>query len=223
MIKSMTGFAALSHEDELVSARVTLRAVNHRYLDVQTRLPVAFADLEHDVRGVVQKHVARGRVELALTAEIRAESPVVVDVNEPLVAALVAAGEQAKQKGWVEAGLTAGELLRFPQAVSVRESPTEPEVWQRISATVTELVARTLAELDQMRRREGEFLAADVRERVDAVARLVDEIVSASDAGAESLRERLVARIEELGAVVQTEPATVGPGGDQVGVPVRYS
>lgn len=209
MITSMTGFAALSHEDELVGLTVTVRTVNHRYLDVQIRLPSGFAELEQDLRGLVQKQVARGRVELAVTAQVKVPSPVVVEVNEPLVSALVDAADRATEHGWVEGRLTAGELFRFPQAVSVRESPTDPGAWQTICATAADVVRNTLAELDRMRRREGEFLAADLNERISAVGRLVDEIVAEADQGAERLREALVARVEELGQTVQAEPALV--------------
>ena len=63
MIKSMTGFAALTREDDRVALNVTLRAVNHRFLDVQTRMPPSLGDQEARIRALVQQVIARGRVE----------------------------------------------------------------------------------------------------------------------------------------------------------------
>ena len=63
MIKSMTGFASLTHEDERATIAVTVRAVNHRFLDIQLRIPQSLAEVEPRVRGLLQKRLARGRVE----------------------------------------------------------------------------------------------------------------------------------------------------------------
>ena len=71
MIKSMTGFASLTREDDRGTLTLTLRAVNHRFLDLQIRLPQNLADQEPRVRGVLQKRLARGRVELSATFVVR--------------------------------------------------------------------------------------------------------------------------------------------------------
>ena len=209
MIKSMTGFASLAHDDERVSLTVTVRSVNHRYLDAHVRVPPAFAELEQDLRGLVQQHVARGRVELTLTAQLKIDSPVELVLNERLAEALVGAGEQARLRGWVESGLTTGELLRFPQAVTVRELPADREAWQAIRARVSEAADEALGDLDRMRRREGEFLRTDLAGLAAAVGALVDRIVADAETGADALRERLAARIEVLGGAVQAEPELV--------------
>ena len=62
MIKSMTGFASVALEDDSTSMTVTVRAVNHRFLDVQLRMPQTLAALESEARTLVAKHVARGRI-----------------------------------------------------------------------------------------------------------------------------------------------------------------
>ena len=71
MIKSMTGFASVTREDERGTLGLTLRAVNHRFLDLQIRLPQNLADQEPRVRSVLQKRLARGRVELSASLQLR--------------------------------------------------------------------------------------------------------------------------------------------------------
>ncbi len=89
MIKSMTGFASLTHEDERATLGVTVRAVNHRFLDLQLRIPQSIGDLEPRVRGVVQKRLARGRVEVAISVQLRAQTTPSVELNLDFAEALV--------------------------------------------------------------------------------------------------------------------------------------
>ncbi len=89
MIKSMTGFASLTHEDERATIGVTVRAVNHRFLDVQLRIPQSLGDLEPRVRALLQKRLARGRVELAISVQLRTAAAPTVELNEAFANALV--------------------------------------------------------------------------------------------------------------------------------------
>src|SRR3954471_4750117 len=117
----MTGFASLTHEDERATIGITIRAVNHRFLDVQLRIPQSLGDLEPRVRALLQKRLARGRVELAISVQLRNPSTPTGELNEAFANALAAAIEQARARGLVSGTLTPGDLLRLPQAITVRE------------------------------------------------------------------------------------------------------
>src|SRR3954465_14574166 len=88
MIKSMTGFAALTREDERATVSVTIRAVNHRHLDLQLRSPQSLAAIEGELRALVAKHVSRGRVELGVSVQLRQTAGVDVEFNEEFARAL---------------------------------------------------------------------------------------------------------------------------------------
>ena len=198
MITSMTGFASLTREDEAGSVGVTVRSVNHRYLDVQIRTPQALAAIEQDLRGRVQRRIARGRVELAVTLSATAPPAFDVEINAALAAALAQAAEHPEVARAAAAGWTTGELLRFPQVVTVRERPADPESQGRLGAAVLAAVDDALAALDRMRSREGEFLRADLDGRRAALADLVVRIAAEAAAGQAALRERLSARVAEV-------------------------
>src|ERR671922_406148 len=112
MIKSMTGFAAVTNEDDRATIAVTIRALNHRYLDLQLRVPQTLAAIETDVRALVSRRVARGRVELSISVQTRQAPGVEVEFNEEFGKALVAALDQARTRGLVAGALTPGDLLR---------------------------------------------------------------------------------------------------------------
>jgi len=214
MIKSMTGFASVSREHELATIGVTARSVNHRYLDVQVRVSQLLAEQETELRGLVQRRVARGRVELTVTTRVITPPAVEIALNEPLVEALSAAVERAHARGLATGGLTSSALLRFPQAVVVRERETDEASKTTIQRAVADAVDSVLCELDEMRTREGGYLRADLDTRCATVADLVERLAVAAQIGEAGLVARLTTRVEELRAQIQVDEAVVA----QVGV-----
>jgi uncharacterized protein (TIGR00255 family) len=200
MIKSMTGFASLTHEDECATIAVTVRAVNHRFLDLQLRVPHAFGDAEPRLRSLLQKRLARGRVEVGISVQVRDLSTPTVELNLEVAQALSAAIEQARAQGLVSGALSPGDLLRLPQAIAVRERTIEadPALEARIALSIEAAVDQALADLDAMRVREGTHLATDLDARRQILVGLIEGLRVAADQGRAALEARLRERIEEL-------------------------
>ena len=209
MIKSMTGFASVSREHELATIGVTVRSVNHRYLDVQVRVSQLLAEQETELRGLVQRRVARGRVELTVTTRVITPPAVEIALNEPLVEALSAAVERAHARGLATGGLTSSDLLRFPRALVVRERETDEASRTTIQRAVADAVDSALCELDEMRTREGGYLRADLDTRRATVADLVERLAVAAQTGEAGLVARLTNRVEELRGQSQVDEAVV--------------
>ena len=220
MITSMTGFAALTREDPRATVSVTVRAVNHRFLDVQLRLPQSLADREPRLRALVQQSVARGRVELGVSIQLRQAAVPQVDLNEPFVTALEAALERARLRGVIAGHLTPGDLLRLPHAITIREQPAVPDegAGEAAAALVEQAVSDALAELGRMRTHEGQHLKQDLDTRQQGLAALIERIADAAAAGQQGLQDRLATRVAELtgdlgldrGAVAQEIVRLVG-------------
>jgi uncharacterized protein (TIGR00255 family) len=206
MIRSMTGFASLTHEDEHATVDVTIRSVNHRYLDLQIRLPQWLAELETRVRSVLQKGLSRGRVEAAIAVQLRT---VELDVN--FVDALAAAFDDVRARGLVTGALTPGDLLRLPQAVSIRERAVEYTAAQvsRVGASVETSVERAVAELDAMRVREGIHLRADLDSRRLALGGMIERLALLADAGRADVEARLRERVREIGFELPVDHAMI--------------
>ena len=204
MIKSMTGFASLTRDDETATVSVTIRAVNHRFLDLQLRIPPSLAAAESRIRALAQKHVSRGRVELSVGVQPRRAPAPEVELNEAFLEALGAALERARERGYVSGSLTPGDLLRFPQAVVIKERSEAPdaadEQTARLTARVEEAVAAALDELDAMRTREGSYLRTELDTRRALLGDLFDRVAHAAHEGIEGLQARLLERVRELRA-----------------------
>jgi uncharacterized protein (TIGR00255 family) len=211
MIKSMTGFASVSMEDDRASIGVTVRSVNHRYLDVQMRLPQSLGQIEARLRGRVQTRAARGRVEVAVSVQMRQEPVLKVSINEAFTRALSEALDKAREAGLVQGSLVPGDLLRFPQALSVREETPELDSQSReaLESVIAKAVDAALDDLDTMRVHEGELLRADLDGRKAAVLAAVEDVAAKAVAGESLLRERLAKRVSDLTADLAVEPAAV--------------
>jgi len=200
MMKSMTGFASVTREEAGASIGVTVRSVNHRYLDVQLRLPQSLSAIESRIRGVVQQRVARGRVEVAISIQLRQPPTLEIEFNEAFATALARAMARAKAVGLIEGALQPGDIMRFPQALTVREQAAEldTEAAAAIEAGILGAVEQALQELDVMRSREGALLQQDLDARRTAVAGQMERVAGLAHAGERTLRERLGARIAEM-------------------------
>src|SRR5215813_10190886 len=211
MIKSMTGFASAAREDEKSSIAVTVRALNHRHLDVQLRVPQSLAGIEGDVRGLIAKHVARGRVELAISLQLRQTPGVEVEFNEEFAHALELALDRARERNLIAGVLSPGDLLRLPQAITIREKPSDAdaEVVKEIAERAREVADAALADLDTMRSTEGHHLRADLDQRRAFVAGLVELIATAADEGREAMEQRLTERVAQLRADLQADENAV--------------
>ena len=158
MIKSMTGFASLTHEDARATIGITVRAVNHRFLDIQLRIPQSLADLESRVRALLQKRLARGRVELAIAVQVRNATTPTVELNEEFANALSAAIDRARERGLVDVpqrqerladadALVALVRTTFAQLLLGHEASGGQHLSQGPSHVRHEVAARIAAEL----------------------------------------------------------------------------
>jgi uncharacterized protein (TIGR00255 family) len=211
MIKSMTGFATATVESEQATATATLKSVNHRFLDLQMRMPQSLAPAEQALRSLVQQRVARGRVEATLNVQNRRMTTSVVELDEAFAARLGAAIERARELGIVAGTLQPGDLLKFPQALSVREEAVaaaddELALVQRLAETA---LGQALDALDAMRRREGELLGADIDQRRTLLARLIEQVAASAVDGQQTLQARLATRVQDLAAGLAADPGAV--------------
>ena len=210
MINSMTGFASLTRDDETAAIGVTIRSVNHRFLDLQLRLPSPLSDLEPRVRALVQTRLSRGRVEVNISLHLRQVPPPDVELNAPFAEALSAAMSQARAAGVIDGGLTAGDLLRLPQALTIRERLNEgAQTPAPLASMVEAALDDALAQLSAMRSREGDHLRVDLTARRDALAVFVDAVVRAADTGRSELEARLLDRARELSAALPVDQAAL--------------
>jgi uncharacterized protein (TIGR00255 family) len=207
----MTGFASVNSEDDRATISVTIRSLNHRHLDLQLRIPQSLAAIESDVRALVARVVTRGRVELGLSVQLRQPPGVEVEFNDAFGTALEKALDQARSRGLVTGTLTPGDILRLPQALTIRERPVEADeaAQAEVASRARAAIERALADMDTMRSREGDHLRADLDERRTLVADLVERVAVAADEGRTAVEERLRERVRQMREELQADENAV--------------
>jgi len=207
----MTGFAAVTREDERATVAVTIRALNHRHLDLQVRTPPSLGAFEAELRALVGRHVGRGRVELGVSLQLRQPPGVDIELNEEFARALEVALDQARARGLVSGVLTPGDLLRLPQAITIRERQTvnDETAQAAVTALARTVVEQALVELDAMRVREGDHLRGDLDARRTLVAGIVERVAAAADEGRVAMEQRLADRVRELRTELQADETAV--------------
>ncbi len=171
MIKSMTGFGNATQDSPSHRLNLELRAVNHRYLDVQFKMPDEYRFLEGAMREIIAKHVLRGKVECRLNHQLLPKSNDVLSVNDSLVQQLASFNESAlKQYPQLQA-LSVADILRHPGVIISQD--TDKEALQKI---ILSMLESTLLDFNASREREGEKLAAHLQERLHGMTEIVAEI-----------------------------------------------
>ncbi|MBV8466737.1 MAG: YicC family protein [Burkholderiales bacterium] len=196
MILSMTGYAIATRELAGGLLSVELRAVNHRFLDLNVRLPDELRPIENQIREKLAGRVSRGKLDCRVGFSARADSQPKLQLNTDLLRQLVALATEVRGIAPQASELSTGELMRWP-GVLVTDAVT-PEEMQR---TALDLLEAALTDFTATRSREGSKLAAAMLERVERMDAIVTElqprlpgIVAAYD---EKLKQRLV---EALGS-----------------------
>jgi uncharacterized protein (TIGR00255 family) len=209
MIRSMTGFASVSREDDSGRVSVTLKSVNHRFLDIALKAPGALAAIEPQVRSVVQQRVTRGRVEITMSVESTTVTPREVRLDHGLLEGVARAIEEARTRGLVSGELTVSDALRLPQLLDVR-AKTDADAWPAALTQLVDATMRAAVEaLVVMRDTEGRFLAKDLELRLATIETLVNDLEQQSREGQTALESRLRERLAGLPADVSGDPALV--------------
>ena len=191
----MTGFAAAAHESAQGSLGVELKTVNHRYLEFQTRIPEELRPLEPAMREAVAAKLTRGKVDCRVTFTPLDAGERSLIPDERAMASLQAAGTLVAARFPDARPLSVSEVLHWPgvladQALSADELKLE----------VMGVLGKAIGELDASREREGAKLEAVLRERLDAMARLVADARPLVPNALKAFQEKLAQKIAEAGA-----------------------
>ena len=148
----MTGFASVGRETPCEAVQVTIKSVNHRFLDLAIKAPTALAPLESRLRAIIQQRLTRGRVELSVSAEVTTPVEREVVLDEQLLDRVAAALEGARGRGIIGGGLTASDLFRIPGAIEIRAKVESGAIPGPTAALATLLEATIQEAVDEIGR-----------------------------------------------------------------------
>jgi uncharacterized protein (TIGR00255 family) len=187
--KSMTGFAQGRVEHNGWELRISVRSVNHRFLDLHLRLPDGFESYEPDIRRAVRERIRRGHVDVTLHFE--PAGPAAVHVNSEVASAYLFAAEELRRQHGLKNEPDLVNLFRLPGVLA--EGVPAGEEREELGQHVRDCLNQALARLEEMRLAEGRTAAAEMAGRLEHIAGTATKI----EALAERVRPAFAARLRE--------------------------
>lgn len=195
MIKSMTGFGRSEITVHDRKFTVELKSVNHRYLDVNIRMPKALNFFDSAIRQEMKKYIARGKVDVFITYENLGEANETVRYNKELAGEYLKYLREMAQDFGLEDDIRVSTLSKYPDVFVMEEgNDDEDELWKDLQQAVDAACEMFV----QTRITEGEHLRDDLIEKLDEMSKLVDFIDERSPKIIAEYRARLENKVKEL-------------------------
>lgn len=206
MIKSMTGFGRCEVCEGKRRFVVEMKGVNHRYLDVNIRMPKKLNFFETAIRNLLKKSVLRGKVDIFITFEDLSESQVSLKYNEALAEEYVSYFARMQEKFGIENDVCVSVLSRCPEVLTMEEQAVdEEELWNELKKALDGAIEQFV----ETRRIEGENLRNDLIEKLDGMLKLADYIEERGPQILAEYRQKLEMKVQELLQDTQMEEGRI--------------
>ena len=195
MIKSMTGFGRAEVSTESCKVTVEMKSVNHRYLDVNMKMPKKLNFFEASIRNLLKEYIQRGKVDLFISYEDLSENSVNITYHKEVAAEYVNYLQQMAADFSLENDIRVSSLARFPEVITLDDVEIDEEgVWKSLEKAI-----RGAAEgFVESRIKEGENLCRDLISKLDEMLEAVDFIEVRSPQIIEEYKKRLTDKVQEM-------------------------
>ena len=203
-LRSMTGYAQAQAMEAGWTLRISIRSVNHRFLDLHVRVPDGFEPLEPRIRQTVRERVHRGHLDVTLYHEPAGSAA--VGVNEEVAAAYVEAVNSLRRKFDIAAEPDLASILRLPGVIGSPITSLDDKI-ERLEQVAARCLGEALDKLDRMRESEANHLREEMSARLHSIAGHAQKITAIADRARPAFARRLEQRLRELLAETQIEPS----------------
>jgi len=205
--RSMTGYAMVRGEYAGWLMRVSVKSVNHRFLDVKVRIPDSLEPYEHRLRQAVRGRIHRGHLDVHVSVDPGEAAP--VHVNQALLQAYAAAAQELRERTGGTAELDYVSLLRLPGVITGLASalPETEEEQEEFGKVLEKYLLEALAKMDEMRKTEGRHIAAELRTRIANIGSMTDQVRDLVATLRPAFARRLEVRLRELLNGTNVEPS----------------
>ena len=212
-VRSMTGYAEARSQHNGWNLRVSLRSVNHRFLDLRAHLPEGWEAFEPQMRQLVRDHVHRGHVDLTLHIEVSRSGGLQID--RKLAACYLRAIEELRQEFNLPPEPHLGALLRLPGVVAspalagIAPAAFDDPEFEQIGTRVSACLEQALHKLDEMRLEEGRSLAREMSALLKNIGEKTARLELLCEASRPLYAQRLKVRLQELLGMLPIDPVRV--------------
>lgn len=195
MIKSMTGFGRCEITDGQRKFTVELKGVNHRYLDVNIRMPKKLNFFDAAIRNLLKQYAQRGKVDIFITYEDLSENQVSLKYNKALAQEYLSYFEEMRDAFSLDYDIRVSTLSRCPEVLTMEEQVMdEEEIWNGLEKALK----GAFEQFRDTRVVEGENLKNDINAKLDEMLDLVTKVEKRSPQIVAEYRAKLEAKVKEL-------------------------
>ncbi len=205
MIKSMTGFAATERIVQDFTVSMDIRAYNSKHLDLMLRLPAGYLHLEEKIKTRIAERIARGRMDIKIQIKDHSEDAIAFEIDNGRVRAIQSALTELKNEYGIHNEISLELLMSIGGIIKQTEKVAEAEI---IWPVIEECLTNTLDNLEAMQKKEGDFIAADLQNRLDYLDDCIGEIKNNADGLLSHYQQRLKERL----AALTRETVEIDPG-----------
>ena len=204
MIKSMTGFGRCEITENNRKFKVEMKSVNHRYLDVNIKMPKKLNFFESAIRNELKNFISRGKVDVFITYEDFTENNTTIRYNKEVAGEYMKYLRQIAEDFQLDDDIRVSSLSRYPEVLTMEEvTLDEEELWKGLQKAIVGASEGFV----QTRIVEGENLKEDLIGKLDHMLELVDFISERSPQIIKEYREKLAAKVQEMIGDVQVDEA----------------
>ena len=195
MAISMTGFGRGEYKDDNYQFLVECKTINHKYADINIRLPRKLSFLEDKARILVKDYIKRGRVDLYIKLDLLGSEDVNLKFDEELATQYVSILKQIKEKFDLVDDISVMNIAKFPDVIKTEEKEDdEDKLWSMLKVALE----NALLKLKEMRSEEGKKLAEDIQNRCDLLKNYIEDIEKYSYNVVIDYKEKLKNRISDM-------------------------
>ncbi|MGQ4664563.1 YicC/YloC family endoribonuclease [Metabacillus halosaccharovorans] len=195
MLRSMTGFGRASGHIQSCLFTVEMKSVNHRFLDIQLKMPKQLMYMEDKIRKLISNSISRGRIEVYINVEGEVLTTKSIQVDWDLIDQYVSSLQQIKSRFSIDEQLSLQHILALDGAIDVQKESVSSNALEN---GILELVNSAVKELSLMRKVEGEHLAADLNQRLTMLSQINDQLEKFAPIVVGNYQERISNRVAEF-------------------------
>ena len=194
MIRSMTGFGRGKYENEGRNYTIDVKSVNHKYADISVRLPRFLNAAEDPIRKKVLDYISRGKIDVFVNFENFGSKGMTIRVNKELARAYLTELKDLSEETGLEYNLSVLDISKFPEILKLEDDQDEELIINEVMLALEDALKKFVS----MREIEGQKLVEDIKNRIHAIQKKVEEIQDESSHVVEDYIEKLKTRVAEL-------------------------
>ena len=194
MIRSMTGYGKASLSVEGREYQVEIKSVNHRYLDINIKLPKSISYLEDTIKKEISAKIKRGKIDVFITFENNSQEGKNITINKELAKLYIEQLKQLAQEEKISSNIEAMDIVKLPDVLEIKTDEED----ERIQNELIEVVQGAISKIIEMKNVEGSKIEQDLLQRIDKIENKIMEISAKSTGLIEEYVVKLEKRIKEI-------------------------